>query len=639
MKTLSRLRWRYVIAIGIVLSGTAVSLVWWQANRALRAASQQASIHDFQLRVRDLPPSTSSVEWISTPAAFSTGAIFNGALWLAGASGLFEYDGQGTLVKHYRPGLDIPPSPILKLVIATVSHSREPQLLLATADQGILAFDGSRFRQILPEDPKARSITSLLPLNSGKVLVGTRKLGVLVFDGEYLDRLHPNLADLPVTELAGTESDLWVGTQDRGVIHFQGGRIETFGEEQGLPDRQVFSIVRRGAMTYVGTAAGIAEFREGRFARVLAPGIFAASLVVNDTQLTVAAPRQGVVEIPLASGRRLAAQKPALALPRDAEQLFAVGETTYAIAPNGLYFRDGSRGSWQKAVSTVQSQLADRNVSALAMDDSGRLWVGYFDRGLDIFAPGLRSATHIEDENVFCVNRIVPGRTGDSMAIATANGLVILDSSGRKQRVLLRSDGLLADHITDVANYGDGMVLATPAGLTFLDQAGPRSLYAFHGLINNHVYAVAASGREVIAGTLGGISVLENENITANYNVSSRGLSHNWISGLVRDGDGWIVGTYGGGLVRMTKDGRFEPFEVATGKFEVYPNAMLSAGNRVLAGTLGRGLYVYNRTSGRWTIVTDGLPSLTVTALAFGQGYLYIGTDNGLVRIAEQNLP
>jgi ligand-binding sensor domain-containing protein len=89
----------------------------------------------------------------------------------------------------------------------------------------------------------------------------------------------------------------------------------------------------------------------------------------------------------------------------------------------------------------------------------------------------------------------------------------------------------------------------------------------------------------------------------------------------------------------MTKDGRFEPFEVATGKFEVYPNAMLSAGNRVLAGTLGRGLYVYNRTSGRWTIVTDGLPSLTVTALAFGQGYLYIGTDNGLVRIAEQNLP
>ena len=33
-----------------------------------------------------------------------------------------------------------------------------------------------------------------------------------------------------------------------------------------------------------------------------------------------------------------------------------------------------------------------------------------------------------------------------------------------------------------------------------------------------------------------------------------------------------------------------------------------------------------------------GLPSLNVTALARGNGYLYIGADNGLVRIAEKEL-
>jgi hypothetical protein len=32
------------------------------------------------------------------------------------------------------------------------------------------------------------------------------------------------------------------------------------------------------------------------------------------------------------------------------------------------------------------------------------------------------------------------------------------------------------------------------------------------------------------------------------------------------------------------------------------------------------------------------LPSLNVTAVATGGGYLYIGTDNGLVRIAEESL-
>ena len=202
-----------------------------------------------------------------------------------------------------------------------------------------------------------------------------------------------------------------------------------------------------------------------------------------------------------------------------------------------------------------------------------------------------------------------------------------------------RADGLLADHITDAALYGGGMVLATPAGLTFLDGAGPRSLYAFHGLVNNHVYAVAASGREVIAGTLGGISVLENENVAANYTVATRGLSHNWISAIVRTGDDWVIGTYGGGIVRLKPNGHFEAFDLATAKFEVYPNAMLATPQHIVAGTLGKGLYVYNRGTNRWSVIAAGLPSLTVTALAEGHGYIYAGTDNGLVRILEQNLP
>ena len=195
-----------------------------------------------------------------------------------------------------------------------------------------------------------------------------------------------------------------------------------------------------------------------------------------------------------------------------------------------------------------------------------------------------------------------------------------------------------SDHVTDAALYGNGMVLATPAGITFLDDSGPRSLYAFHGLVNNHVYTIAAAGKEVIAGTLGGISVLENENVAANYTIATRGLSHNWISAVVRSGNDWVVGTYGGGIVRLLADGRFVPFDVATDKFEVYPNAMLATDQHIFAGTLGRGLYVYNRSANRWFVITEGLPSLTVTALAAGNGFIYVGTDNGLVRIAEQNL-
>src|SRR5262249_15135389 len=214
----------------------------------------------------------------------------------------------------------------------------------------------------------------------------------------------------------------------------------------------------------------------------------------------------------------------------------------------------------------------------------------------------------IEDDNIFCINRILPNGANGTVAVATANGLVLFDQTGRKQEVRGRLDGLLADHVTDAAIYGSGMVLASPAGLTFLDASGPRSLYAFHGLVNNHVYTVAASGKEVFAGTLGGISVLNNENVAANYTVAARGLPHNWISAAVRTGNDWMVGTYGGGIVRLLADGRFETFDIATAKFEVYPNAMLVTQRHVLAGTLGKGLYVFNPSSSRWTVITEGLP-------------------------------
>jgi hypothetical protein len=40
----------------------------------------------------------------------------------------------------------------------------------------------------------------------------------------------------------------------------------------------------------------------------------------------------------------------------------------------------------------------------------------------------------------------------------------------------------------------------------------------------------------------------------------------------------------------------------------------------------------------RWSILSEGLPSQNGTALAESNGYIYVGTDNGLVRIQESKL-
>jgi ligand-binding sensor domain-containing protein len=284
--------------------------------------------------------------------------------------------------------------------------------------------------------------------------------------------------------------------------------------------------------------------------------------------------------------------------------------------------------------------LSDSNISALAFAPDGSLWIGYFDRGLDVAAirGDVERVKHHEDEHIFCVNRILADDRNARIDVATANGLVLFDEHGKLDRVLGRRDGLIADNVTDVENYGDGLAIATPSGLTFLGREGTESLYSFEGLVNNHVYALGVKQNRVLAATLGGISLLQDKNVVRNFTVSNSSLKHNWITAIVPVGDGWFVGTYGAGVMKLGADGQFAAFEHATRPMEVNPNAMLVTPAHVLAGTLSDGLYIYNRDTGRWRQWTVGLPSMNVTALAVRDGEIYIGTDNGLVRIAERSL-
>ena len=222
--------------------------------------------------------------------------------------------------------------------------------------------------------------------------------------------------------------------------------------------------------------------------------------------------------------------------------------------------------------------------------------------------------------------------------MATANGLVLFDSAGRQRQVLGRAEGLIADHVTDVVLDADHITVATPAGLTFIDSDGSRSLYAFHGLVNNHVYAVGASGTQMLAGTLGGVSMLDHGVIRASYTTANSPLTHNWITAVVRVDEEWFVGTYGGGLFHLDARGTWQPFAELAGPIEINPNAMVVTESHVFAGTLSKGLLDYNRQTQHWRIIDAGLPSMNVTALAAAAGVLYVGTDNGIVRIADQAL-
>jgi len=627
------------VVISFLLLTSLLATVYFRANRALRSSRESVEA-ERNLRFVErsyVAPPDSGFEWVSAPSVFTQATEFQGHLFVYGPAGLTEYDDRGQMLREFRVGRELPASPLVRLATTTMVNSQQPELVVATSDAGVLVFNGTTFRQILPEQREARSITTVLPVSSGHLLIGTQKKGLLVYDGSTLQPFHSTLSKVFVTELAGSETDLWIGTQDQGVAHWHGGSVEWFTEQNGLPDARVYSIALDGNKVYVGTAAGIAEFDGGKFARVLAPGAFVRALLPQQKSLLAGTMDDGLIEIPMEASRGNTPRHGGTAQLSDVVQLLSQGASTYAITTHGIFAKVPGSG-WKEVLKPSGGVLTDRNVSALAMDRFGRLWVGYFDRGLDILEANGKTTRHIEDEHVFCINRVLPGIAKDGTAVATANGLVLFDSSATRRQVLGKSDGLIAEHVTDVIPYGDGLAIATPAGLTFLDSGGARSLYAFQGLVNNHVYTIAANGHRLLAGTLGGASLLEDDQIRVNYTTATSALKHNWITAAVPAGDEWYLGTYGVGVVKMDSTGKFESNMDTNGELVINPNAMLATDKFILAGTMGSGLYVMDRGSGRWKSVMEGLPSTNVTALAQANGFVYVGTDNGLVRIPEQRL-
>lgn len=580
-------------------------------------------------------PLPAGFEPIRSAPSYSAATFFQGSLYLGGAGGLTRLDAGGSPEAEFRAGLELPPSAVTALATGLASGSTEPELWLATASEGILAFDGHRLRHLRPDDPAARKVTAILPLGNGRIAFGTGEKGVLVYDGKQMSWIHPSLRSLRVTALAGDETSLWTGTADQGLLELRAGELHHWSEAEGLPDAHVTAIAVQGERTFVGTPAGAVEISAGRLVRQFAQGVFIQSLAVRENTLLAGTLEQGLVELPLASVRRPGAGVFAT-LEGEIRQVRIEDGNLLALTPDAVY-RLGSRGNWQRLSRPDEARLTDRNISALHVDPQGRLWVGYFDRGLDIASPGA-ATRHVEDDHVFCVNRIIQDTVRQATAVATANGLVFFDSSLRQRELLGRAQGLLANHVTDVAAIPGGLAVATPAGITLLDASGPRSLFAFHGLVNNHVYTLASEGGRLLAGTLGGLSVLENGEVLANYTTANSGLRQNWITALVRAGQEWFAGTYGAGVLRLDAGGRWTPLPEPGGAFVVNPNAMLATDAAIYAGTLDRGLAIYHRGAGRWSFLTRGLPSSNVTAITRSGGHLYLGTDNGLVSVPEGNL-
>ena len=658
-----RLLW---LAIPAALLLAAAMTVVFSARRAFNHAAQTAASEGqlpFILRTLDIsnPARSLGAETVASHPSYTTGALFLGDLYLGGQSGLTIRRADGTSRLNLRSGFELPVAPIHAMAAGRVRGTSEPQLLLATGGAGLLLLEpGSgatpTIHQLLPAAAAARDLTALLPLATGEVLLGTRHRGVLIYNGATLTPLQftlpsVNPATLQITALAAVDSaSFLIGTRDSGVFYVHAGTVDHANSTSGLPDDQVESIAVSSGHAFVGTPTGTAKFDlvapSFRPVRVLAQGLFSHALTLDEHQLIIGTLDQGIQQVALEDGpafhRISISAGPAAESLQRVDAFLSAPDTLYALADGTLLRRSGA--AWTPALPLEPTALSDANISALAFAPDGTLYIGFFDHGIDLLSPE-GAIRHLEDDHLFCINRLVLDPQRHTVDAATADGLVLFDAQGKPRQTLTHRDGLISDHVTDVTFTRAGTALATPAGITFLGPSGAESLYAFQGLVNNHVYALASTGGsgQLIAGTLGGISILRSNAVERNLTVANSTLKHNWITALLPMPDNSVlVGTYGAGLETLDSQGRFAPVELPSGTprdLVINPNALYATSSHIYAGTLGNGMLVYSISTGRWSTVTTGLPSLNVTAFAARSGEIYIGTENGLVRIPEANLP
>ncbi len=572
-------------------------------------------------------------QWMGGAASgYLDATVFQDHLFLLSSSELTEYDADGVRVARYRSGFELPSTPLLCLRAGNSFESKQPELFVGTAGAGYLAYDGKSWRHVAIRNQK---LLSLHVLSNGRVLLGTERAGLLVHDARGIGPFHEQLKARKVAFVAGSdEADLWIGTLDEGLFHYAGGQVQ---EASPTPDKRILWIEVDGPRVWAATPMGIAEFEGGRFKRELAAGFFVRSLSRAGGKLLAGTLEDGLLEIPLEvrNARPMRREAATGGSSGEVRKVFRAGGREFVLMPSRLLSGD------KEVLRADEAVLADGNIAALAPDEAGRLWVGYFDRGLDVLEGG--RAKHVEDDTIFCVNRIVHDPANRRSIVATGNGLAFLDSSAAVRRVMHKADGLIANHTTDVLlRPGGALTVATPAGVTFVEGGQTSSIYAFHGLVNNHVYALGSCQERLLAGTLGGLSTLEGGVVKASFTTANSALRHNWITAIAGSGSACLVGTYGAGVMSFEADGSWKTFADLTQPdvrgFEVNPNAMAITATAAYAGSLGKGLAVWNRNSGRWNWVTEGLPSLNVTAIAVQKGIVFVGTDNGLVKVEERVL-
>ena len=660
---------RIILASVIAVAVAAIIIIIMNLEGTISDHRERAAAEVVVEESRLRAPATDGLSLYLNAADVRAAIEFNGETYLATSGGLIALEGNDTVKRRYTTFDGLPENDLTALAVF------RNRLFIGTASAGMIAFDGSAFAGYEFKKPKATRV-SVLRATDTELLIGTLDGGLFEYDGERFSRRLNSAtgADFSrVTALLDVDSRLYIGTQDRGLYIWREAHIDHLDTHTGLPSPHVTALsilpskLEDEGVIAAATDFGVVAIGGDNEVKPISDRPNISSLAVSDGRLWAGLFTGGVLDI----ANKIAGDKPsssvgsaslaeAAGLPQSSPAVVAAHDgRLWALTREGAFARDESSDgpAFDRVAGSLVAEgvISAGHITGLAMDGMNRLWVGYFDRGIDTIAPGTSERlSHIEDDRVREVNFIAFDREGDRTFAATSRGLVSFDGRLNQTIFTREKNGLINDSIAHITFADAGpsyqastnpvinspservIVLATAGGLTEVYGGRARSLTAFHGLASNHLYTSAAVGSRLFVGSLAGLVELEGLRVVRTYKTSNSRLSHDWVSAIAETNGTLYVGTNGGGVDALLPTGEWLNFADELGGFEVNQNAMHADGERVYVGTSDRGLLVYNTRDRRWTRISAGLASQNVTAITSDDEFVYVGTLNGLVRIEKR---
>lgn len=618
------------LSIGLVLVACVLWVVHRSVDREIDLALAEAARPPDELLVVEMPFHRPAVAerggaklWVHG-AAVNDGASFGGRLLAATTGGLVELGhGKARRVRDVLTGL--PDHNLTSLAV------RGSEVALGTRT-GIISFlEGEHLRSLRIDESRHGAVMDLR-WHRASLYAATSSGHLLRLTGNRAVRIPPRIEGGITSLVEGAEGLLAAGG-DGVVYQVMGETMEVVARIEDGPQR-INALTRHGDTLLVGTSTALLRTDGSGGLVSVRENLFVTALLSLQGRLLVATFDQGILVL---EGARLdGTPRQRLLEGQRVDRLRLVDDRPMAFGPSLAAVIEP--GSPPRSLD-LPSGLASQHITALAFDDRARLWVGHFDEGVDVLDDRGEVATHLPSPDLArlqSVNALLYDQHSRNMLVATSHG--VLEVSDGDVSVLDRDDGLIGEAVTALLVTDRHRVFATSQGITLAprNESEMRSIYAFHGLPSNRVYALGGSAERLLAGTLGGLAELEGLRVRGVTRAGPAGLAANWCSAIATSSEGIYVGTTGGGVDLVSSTGVAHLRHGARGgRFSVSPGAMLLLDEVLLVGTLERGLLVYDRREGEWLDIEQPFPGAAVTALAADDEHCYLGTDRGLLRISR----